>query len=73
MRKSDTPAIAARSDLPSANEDVAKLRLELRHRSLKELEEAGLVRLDRQEQTVKKGSKFNDEKTRIRLYEEELY
>ena len=73
MRKSDTPAIAARSDLPSGNEDVAKLRLELRHRSLKELEEAGLVRLDRQEQTVKKGPKFNDEKTRIRLYEEELY
>ncbi|RLM88208.1 hypothetical protein [Haloarcula sp. Atlit-7R] len=73
MRKSDTPAIAARSDLPSANEDVAKLRLELLHRSLKELEEAGLVRLDRQEQTVKKGPKFNDEKTRIRLYEEELY
>ena len=73
MRKSDTPAIAARSDPPSANEDVAKLRLELRHRSLKDLEEAGLVRLDRQEQTVKKGPKFNDEKTRNRLYEEELY
>jgi hypothetical protein len=68
MRKSETPAIAARSDLPSANEDVAKLRLKLRHHSLEELEETGLVRLDRQEQTVKKGPKFNDKKARIRLY-----
>ena len=68
MRKNKTPAIAARSDLPSANEDVAKLRLELRHHSLEELEETGLVRLDRQEQTVKKGPKFNDKKARISLY-----
>jgi len=68
MRKSNTPVVAVRNDLPSANEDVAKLRLELSHCSLGALEEAGLVKLDWEEQTVKKGSNFNDEKTRISLY-----
>ena len=68
MRKSKTPAVAVRIDLPSANEEVAKLRLELSHRSLEALEEAGLVRLDREAQTVTKGSNFNDEETRLSLY-----
>lgn len=62
MRRKLTPSVAVRSDLPSANEDVAKLRLELSHRSLGALVEAGLVRLDREEQTVKKGPNFNDKK-----------
>jgi len=67
MRKSHTPAVAVRNDLSSANENVAKLRLELSHYSLGALEEAGLVRLDREEQTVKKGPNFNDKEARISL------
>jgi hypothetical protein len=48
------------NDPPSANEDVAKLRLELNHLSVEELEKEGLVRYDRDEHIVKKGSKFHD-------------
>jgi len=65
MRKSITPAVAVRNDLPSANEHVAKLRLELSHYSLGALEKAGLVRLDREERTVKKGPNFNDKKQEL--------
>ncbi|MGB9930846.1 hypothetical protein [Haloarcula amylolytica] len=60
MRKNITPAVAVRNDLPSANEDVAKLRLELSQYALGALEAAGLVRIDREERTVKKGPNFND-------------
>jgi len=64
MTGSNTTEVTAGKDLPSADEDVAKLRLELRHRSLEELEEAGLVRRDPDEGVVKKGPRFDDRDTR---------
>jgi len=60
MAGKNTPEAAARNDPPSDDEDVAKLRLELRHCSLEELEEAGLVQWDRDECVVKKGPKFDE-------------
>lgn len=51
-----------RDDPPSADEDVAKLRLVLRHLSLSELERAGLVRWDRDEHIVRKGPCFDDKR-----------
>jgi len=51
-------------DPSSASEAVAKLRLELKHRSLEELEEDGLVRWDRDENTVQKGPKFDEKNPR---------
>ena len=62
MRKNKPPAVAARNDLPSADEDVARLRFELSHCSIEELEEAGLVIRDSERGIVKKGPKFHDEK-----------
>ncbi|RAW46778.1 hypothetical protein DQW50_02670 [Halorubrum sp. 48-1-W] len=47
------------TDLPSANEEVAKLRLQLTHLSLSELEDGGLVVLDRNENVVRKGENFD--------------
>ena len=49
-------------DLPSASEDVAKLRLELSHKSLEELVEDGLVKLDRENNVVRKGPDFEKER-----------
>ena len=43
---------------PSATEDVAKLRLQLRHLSLEQLEMEGVVKWDRDEHIVKKGPNF---------------
>ena len=60
MTENSTSESTAHNDPPSANEDVAKLRLELNHRSLEELEQEGLVRWDRDEHVVKKGPKFDD-------------
>lgn len=47
------------TDPPSANEEVAKLRLQLIHLSLSELEDEGLVVLDRNEKVVRKGENFD--------------
>jgi hypothetical protein len=47
------------TDPPSANEEVAKLRLKLSHLSLSELEDEGLVVLDRNENVVRKGENFD--------------
>ena len=47
------------TDLPSANEEVAKLRLQLNDLSLSELEDEGLVVLDRNENVVRKGENFD--------------
>ena len=63
MTENSTPESTPGNDLPSANEDVAKLRLELNHRSLEELEEEGLVKWDRDEHIVNKGPKFDDKDT----------
>ena len=47
------------NDPPSANEDVARLRLVLRKTSLSTLEEHGLVTHDRDENIVRKGPQFD--------------
>ena len=47
------------TDPPSANEEVAKLRLQLSHQSLSELEEEGLVVLNKNEDVVRKGENFD--------------
>lgn len=60
--KKNTPENEARTDLPSATEDVAKLRLQLSDYSLSELEQEGLVKWDKDEQIVKKGPKFDEKK-----------
>lgn len=45
-------------DPPSADEEVARLRLQLRDSSLAELENAGIVRWDRENNIVRKGPEF---------------
>lgn len=60
MTDNSTPEFTPGNEPPSANEDVAKLRLELNHLSLEELEKEGWVRWDRGEHVVKKGPKFGD-------------
>ncbi|WP_049804929.1 hypothetical protein [Natrinema pellirubrum] len=52
-----------RNEPPSADEEVATLRLQLRHYSLSELEEEGLVKWDRDEYIVKKGPQFDEKKS----------
>lgn len=47
------------NDPPSADEDVAKLRLVLRNTSLTTLEKHGLVTYDRDENIVRKGPQFD--------------
>ena len=63
VTENSTPEFTPGNDPPSANEEVAKLRLELNHRSLEELEEEGLVKWDRDEHIVNKGPKFDDNDT----------
>lgn len=60
MAESDIPENAPHNDPPSANEDVAKLRLQLSHLTLSKLEEEGLVRWDKDEHVVRKGLHFNE-------------
>jgi len=64
MTENSTSGYTAHSEPPSANEVVAKLRLQLKHRSVEELEEEELVRWDRDEHVVKKGAKFDKEEHR---------
>jgi hypothetical protein len=47
-------------ELPSATEEVAKLRLELHHKSLRELESEGVVEVDENDQRVREGPQFDD-------------
>ena len=47
------------NDSPSADEDVARLRLVLRNTSLSTLEEYGLVTVDQDENIVRKGPQFD--------------
>jgi hypothetical protein len=49
----------ARDEPPSADEDVAKLRLQLRQKSLEELVDDGLVSWDRENNVVVKGPHFD--------------
>ena len=63
MTENSRPEFTPGNDPPSANEDVAKLRLELKHLLLEKLEKEGLVRWDRNEHIVRKGPKFDDQNT----------
>lgn len=47
------------NDPPSADEDVARLRLTLRNTPLSTLEEYGFVSVDRDENVVRKGPRFD--------------
>ena len=49
----------ARDEPPSADEDVAKLRLQLRQKSVEELVDNRLVSLDRENNVVVKGLHFD--------------
>ena len=60
MLNSNQPTTRSRNDPPSAEEDVAILRLELRHFSLSELVEERIVNLDRDNHVVRKGPKFDE-------------
>jgi hypothetical protein len=60
MTEPNTPTDVPRDDPPSANEEVAKLRLQLNHLNLEELEEEGLVTWDREKNKVTKGPKFDE-------------
>lgn len=48
-------------DPPSATRDIARLRLQLRNRSLADLEDAELVVWDRDKHIVRKGPRFEDD------------
>lgn len=63
MTENSIPEDAPREDPPSADEDVAKLRLQLNHLSLEELEEKELVRWDRNEHVVRKDPNFDNKNT----------
>ena len=63
MTENSIPEDAPRNEPPSAYEDVAKLRLQLNHLSLEELEEEELVRWDRDEHVVRKGPNFDEKNT----------
>lgn len=56
----DSRADVRRDDPPSADEDVARLRLQLRDRSLAQLEGDGLVVYDRATHVVRKGLSFEE-------------
>ena len=53
-------------DPPSATEDVARLRLRVRHQSLLELEAQEVVKWDRDEHIVEKGRRFYETWAKIR-------
>jgi hypothetical protein len=51
---------------PSANETVAKFRLQVRHLSLRELDTEGFLDWNRDENVVKKGIRFDEKWDEIR-------
>jgi len=62
MSDSTAPHDVLGNDPPSANEDVAKLRLKLKYLSLPELESKGLVEWDKEKQLITKGPQFAKER-----------
>ncbi len=62
MRNTKYPKARSRDDPPSADEDVAKLRLRLSDLSLSELEQEGLVNWNRDEHIVTKGPHFDEKR-----------
>lgn len=65
MTENGLPKSAHRPDPPSAEEDVAKLRLELRDSSLEQLEDIGLVKWDRESNVVRKGPYLGNRKPQV--------
>ncbi|WP_255169855.1 hypothetical protein [Natrononativus amylolyticus] len=60
MVESTQPTDTSGNDPPSADEDVAKLRLRLRHIPLLELKDQGVIIWDRNSDLVKKGPQFDE-------------
>jgi len=60
MRNANQP-VSWTEDPPSADEAVAKLRLQLRHFALEDLIEDGYVRWNRDEGAVVKGPRFDEQ------------
>jgi len=54
-----SPAKITREDPPSADGDVARLRLQLSQKSLEELVKKGLVEWDEKNNVVRKGPNFD--------------
>lgn len=46
--------------MPSATERVARLRLELKHMSIRDLKLKGVVEVDESDHAVREGPQFND-------------
>lgn len=67
MRNTKYPKARSRDDPPSADEDVAKLRLQLSNRSLLELEQEGLVNWNRDEHIVTKGPHFDEKRPKLKV------
>jgi len=62
MTENNGTADAYRDDPVSADEDVAKLRLQLKDYSLEQLEVIGLVEWDKEANIVRRGPYFGDRK-----------
>jgi hypothetical protein len=58
MVNQQSPADRFHDGPPSGDEEVAKLRLKLSHKSLEELLEEGLVEIDRENEVIVKGPHF---------------
>lgn len=56
-----SPTRISREDPPSADEDVARLRLQLSQKSLEELVKKGLVEWDKKNNVIRKGPGFDKE------------
>lgn len=62
MHNTKYPKARSRTDPSSADEDVAKLRLQLSNCSLSDLEREGLVNWNRDEHIVTKGPYFDEKR-----------
>jgi hypothetical protein len=60
MTENSIPEDAHRNDPVSANEDVARLRLQLKDYPLEQLEAIGLVEWDREANIVRRGPYFGE-------------
>jgi hypothetical protein len=62
MVKTGHPADRGHESSPSADEEVARLRLQLNDFSCEELEEKGLLTHDQEEMVVRKGPRFEEDR-----------
>ncbi|WP_157744249.1 hypothetical protein [Halopenitus persicus] len=65
MVKQSSSPHRPRDDVPSDNEEVAKLRLILNHKPLSALIEHGLVKIDKENEVVVKGPNFEEGRSLI--------